>query len=446
MDNTSAKVFERTKQAEEAPLWQYTRLRRIAEPCVWTDRMLTALVEGVKGGKWFSLMDKVCAERTLRRAWERVHGNDGAAGVDRQTTSFFAKDADKRLDKLRRELREGTYKPCAVKRAWIDKAGRREKRPLGIPTVRDRIVQTALMIVLEPIFEREFLPVSFGFRRGIGCKDALREVDGQLKAGNTWVVDVDFKSFFDTIDHNRLMELIQRRISDGRVLKLLEAYLQAEILDGMKGWCPEKGTPQGAVISPLLSNVYLHELDKRMMESEYRIVRYADDFVVLCETEAEAEEALAEARKFAEDFGLTIHPEKTRIGDSRNKGDGFDFLSYHFERKRRWVSRKKLPELRARLRPRLKRANKDSLEDIIAGVNPTLRGWYGYFKHSHSNVFTQVDGWVRGRLRSILRKRSKRKGKAKGRDHQLWPNSYFTAYGLFTLEQADKQTRQSLGM
>jgi RNA-directed DNA polymerase len=443
-EGTSATVLNVTKQAEEADLWKRVRLREVAEPCVWTERMLTALVEGVKGGKWFSLMDKVYSKRTLRHAWEQVRRNKGAAGVDRQTVAFFDKDADKHLDKLHRELRDGNYRPHPVKRTWIDKEGKREKRPLGIPTVRDRIVQTALRFVLEPIFEREFLPSSYGFRRGLGCKDALREVDGLLKDGFRWVVDVDFKSFFDTIDHDRLMELVGQRVSDGRILALLEAYLHAEVLDGMKRWQPEQGTPQGAVISPLLSNIYLHELDTHLLQAGCRMIRYADDFVVLCETEEQANAALSEVHAFADDFGLTVHPTKTRVGNTRRKGDGFDFLGYHFERGKRWASRKKLPALRAKLRPRLKRTNGHSLDDIIASVNPTLRGWFEYFQHSHWNVFDAVDGWVRRRLRSILRKRQKRKGNAKGNDNHRWPNSYFAAHGLFSLKQAYEFKRQSL--
>ena len=443
-ERTSAQVLEQTKQAEEAPLWLRARLQRVAEPCVWTERMLTALVEGVKGGKWFSLMDKVYARRTLDRAWERVRSNGGAAGVDRQSIAFFAKDADKRLDKLHWDLKEDRYTPQAVKRTWIGKTGKKEKRPLGIPAVRDRIVQMALLIVLEPIFEREFVPNSYGFRQGMGCKDALRHVDQLLKEGRNWVVDVDFKSFFDTIDHDKLMELIRRRVSDGRVLALLQAYLNAEILDGIRRWKPEQGTPQGAVISPLLANVFLHDLDTRMKQAGYHMVRYADDFVVLCETETEANSALEVVHRYADEYGLTVHPDKTRIGNCSRYADGFDFLGYHFERGKRWPSAEKLPQLRARLRPRLKRTNGRSLEYIIADINPTLRGWFEYFKHSRPIVMKTVDGWVRRRLRSILRKRCKRKGNAKGADHQRWPNAFFTAHGLFSLKQAHESTRQSL--
>lgn len=435
-ERTSAEVSEKTKQAEEAPLWLRERLQRIAEPCVWTERMLTALVEGVKGGRWFSLMDKVYARRTLNRAWERVRSKGKAAGVDRQSVAFFAKDAEKRLDKLHRELKEDRYTPQPVKRTWIDKTGKKEKRPLGIPAVRDRIVQTALLMVLEPIFEREFVPNSYGFRRSMGCKDALREVDQQVQAGCNWVVDVDFKGFFDTIDHERLMQLIGRRISDGRILALLRAYLNADILDGIRRWTPEEGTPQGAVISPLLANVFLHDLDVRMKQAGYRMVRYADDFVVLCETEHEATSALEVVRCYAAEYGLTVHPEKTRIGNCSHYGDGFDFLGYHFERGKRWPSADKIPALRARLRPRLKRTNGHSLEYIIADINPTLRGWFEYFKHSRPSALETVDGWVRRRLRSILRKRRKRKGNAKGADHQRWPNAFFAAHGLFSLKQA----------
>ena len=246
---------------------------------VWTERLLAALDNGVKGGKWFSLIDKVYRVETLKAAWQKVEANGGAAGVDGQSVKRFAARAEMYLKELSIALERGSYRPMAVRRVEIPK-GRGKFRPLGIPVVKDRIVQTALKFVLEPIFEREFLKMSYGFRLGLGCKDALREVDRLLREGYTFVVDADLRSYFDTIGHARLMECIKERVSDGRVLELIEAYLHQDIVKDMEKWTPSGGTPQGAVISPLLANIYLHGLDGQMVQKGYRMVRYADDFVV----------------------------------------------------------------------------------------------------------------------------------------------------------------------
>ncbi len=240
--------------------------------------MLAALGNGVKGGKWYSLWDKVCDRRTLAASWEGVARNRGAAGVDGVSIERFAAHAERYLDELVAELQAGRYRPSAVRQTTLPKPGG-GKRPLGIPTVKDRIVQGALKRVLEPIFEWEFRPESYGFRPERGAKDALREVDAALKVGHHWVVDADLKGYFDSIPHDALMDEVQARISDGRVLALIDAYLKADILDGLEQWTPIGGTPQGAVISPLLANLYLHGLDCRMSERGYRSVRYADDCV-----------------------------------------------------------------------------------------------------------------------------------------------------------------------
>ncbi len=316
------------------------------EPSVWSARMLTALEKGVKGGKWFSLIDKVYALPNLRAAFAKVKANAGAAGVDRQTIEMFEIHLEANLEKLSRELREGSYRPQPVRRHWIPKPGKAgERRPLGIPTVRDRVAQGAVRNVIEPIYEKDFAAESYGFRPERGTKDALRRVSELLGEGYTWVVDADLRSYFDTIPRPRLLERVSQKVSDGRVLKLIQEYLEQPILDGLKHWRPESGTPQGAVLSPLLSNIYLDPLDHQMAELGYAMVRYADDFVVLCRSEGEA---------------------------------------------------------------------------------------FEYFQHSHSNRFTSVDGWVRMRLRSILRKRSGRKGRGRGSDHQRWPNVYFAQRGLFS--------------
>jgi len=412
-----------------------------AEPGVWTDRMLTALEQGVKGGKWFSLMDKVYALANLWKAFERVKANNGAAGVDHQTVEMFERHLEQNLEKLSRELRDGSYRPQAVKRVWIPKPGSQEERPLGIPTVRDRVVQAALCQVLEPIFEREFAEQSYGFRPNRGCKDALRRVDALLKAGYCWVVDADLKSYFDTIPREQLLERVGTRIADGRVLALVKAFLGQGVLEDMKSWTPEAGTPQGGVISPLLSNIYLDALDHLMAESGFQMVRYADDFVILSRTEADAQQALRRAQKWTATAGLQLHPVKTRIVDALQPG-GFDFLGYHFERGYRWPREKSLRKFKETVRGKTRRRNGHSLQAIITDLNRTVSGWHEYFKHSHYTTFPRLDAWIRMRLRSILRWRQGREGRGRGLDHQRWPNAFFAEWGLFSFVAAHASARQ----
>ena len=414
------------------------------EPVVWTERMLAALETGLEGGKWFRLIDKVWAEKNLARALEKVIENGGSAGIDRQSVREIERHQEKEIAGLHRELREQSYRVQALRRVWIEKPGSKEKRPLGIPTVRDRIVQGALRHVLEPIFERDFAPQSYGFRPGRGCKDALRRVEELLESGHGWVVDADLKSYFDTIPHERLMGRVAEKIADGRVLALLEAMLKSGVMDSHQGWEPtEKGAPQGAVISPLLSNIYLDGLDWMMGESGYEMVRYADDFVILCRDESQARAALEKVQEWVSEAGLTLHPEKTRIVDASQRG-GFDFLGYHFERGLKWPRQKSMARLKETIRSKTRRNQGQSLPKICQNLNRTLHGWFEYFKHSKAGVFETVDGYIRGRLRSILRKRDRREGKGQGRDHQKWPNAYFTAMGLICLKQAHRAACQSL--
>jgi RNA-directed DNA polymerase len=405
--------------------------------------MLAALANGVKGGKWFSLIDKVTSKQNLEQAFKKVRANRGSAGVDNQTIKMFEARKEENLANLREQLQAGTYRPQPVKRVLIPKPGKKnEKRPLGIPTVRDRVVQTALRNVIEPIFEQDFAEQSYGFRPGRGCKDALRRVDELLGQGNTWIIDADLKSYFDTIPHERLMALLEEKISDGRVLELVEQFLKQEVMEQMKGWTPEKGTPQGAVISPLLSNIYLNPLDHLMATSGFEMVRYADDFVLLCRTQEEAHRVLEQVRAWADDVELILHPEKTVIVDITQPG-GFDFLGYHFERGYRWPRKKSLKKLKDTIRTKTKRTNGWSLEMIITNVNRTLEGWFEYFKHSHKTTFPVLDKWIRMRLRSILRRRLGLKGRGRGKDHHRWPNAFFAEQGLYSLVAAHAEVCQS---
>jgi RNA-directed DNA polymerase len=418
-----------------------------SERAVWTERMLTALETGVKGGVWFSLMDKVFSERTLLASAHRVVVNKGAHGVDHVSVEEFAKYLDSNVKKLSQALRDGSYEPSAIRRVMIPKPGSHEQRPLGIPTVRDRVVQGALRSVLEPIFDWEFAEHSYGFRPGKGCKDALRRVDSLLKQGYSYVVDVDLKSFFDTIPHDRLMDRMRERVADERVLSLVESFLKAGILDGVEETEPEAGAPQGAVLSPLLSNIYLNPLDHLMAKAGFEMVRYADDFVIVCRSQAEAEQALAEVRRWCEAEGLTVHPGKTQVVDVR--GEGFEFLGYRFAVSKkgkliRVPRTKSLMKLRDAIRAKTKRTNGHSLGVIIQSVNRTLIGWFGYFQHSLRSALVSVDGWVRMRLRSLLRKRACRRGMGLGADHQRYPNVFFADAGLFSLEAAHRLACQPL--
>jgi len=265
-------------------------------------------------------------------------------------------------------------------------------------------------------------------------------VDALLQSGHVWVVDADLKSYFDTIPHDRLMALVKERIADGRVLALLESYLRAGVLEELKSWQPTgRGTPQGVVISPLLANLYLNPLDHLLEKSGWAMVRYADDFVILCRTQAEAHTALEQVRAWVAEAGLTLHPTKTRIVDASAPG-GFDFLGYHFERGMKWPRTKSLDKLRERMRAKTRRMEGRSLKEIICDVNRSLRGWYEYFQQSKGNVFPSVDGWVRMRLRSLLRWRAGKKGRGRGRDHQQWTNRWFATQGLFSLENAHEFT------
>jgi RNA-directed DNA polymerase len=431
-----ASVPQAQQAREIPPEWEWVN------PCVWTIRMLTALIKGVKGQKWFRLIDKVFSERNLRTAYGQVAKNGGAAGVDHVTTVQFGQRLRENLQKLSEQLRTGVYRPQAVRRVYIPKPGTNEQRPLGIPTVRDRVVQAAIVNVIEPIFERDFAPHSYGFRPGRGCKDALRRVEELRQQGYVHIVDADLKGYFDSIPHAGLIKRLEEKLADGSLLRLIQSFLEAKIMDEAAEWTPEAGAPQGAVLSPLLSNIYLNPLDHLMAEAGYEMVRYADDFVILCRTHDEAQHALDMVQTWVRENGLTLHPTKTRIVDSREAA--FAFLGYELKGNTRQPREKSMAKLKEAIRQLTKRGSGDSLAYIVSKLNPTLRGWMAYFQHSRPPwPFAQIDRLIRVRLRNILRKRSGRKGRASGEDHKRWPNRFFVELGLYNLQAAHAQAVQS---
>lgn len=405
--------------------------------------MLATLLESkVRGGKWHTLIDKVFNEWNLYDSAQKVLGKKGAAGIDRQTVDDFAEHEREEIRYLLGQLRDGSYAPSPVRRTWIPKPGSSEKRPLGIPTVRDRVVQTALVHVIEPILDATFHERSFGFRHGRGCHQALRCVEQLLEAGYVYVVDADLKGYFDTIPKDRLLEIVQQSISDRRVLGLVKQFLDQEIMEELRTWTPEAGVPQGAVLSPVLANAYLNPLDHRLSEIGFQMVRYADDFVILCRTHAEAEAALAEVRTWVEQQGLTLHPEKTHIVDSREKS--FSFLGYSIRGKLRFPREKSHRKFVDRICDLTPRQSGESLEAMIHRINRSVQGWFQYFRHCHWSIFRTYDEMIRRRLRDMLFKRHRRNRKRLPRKHR-WPIAYFTERGLHSLNTAHVRFVQSIG-
>jgi RNA-directed DNA polymerase len=441
--NNRAGVPETANRAGETQdRWSWVERR------VWTERMLAILETGPEGGKWYSLIDKVASQNALCAGYERVAQNDGAAGVDHVSVKEFGKRLEQEIERLAAELPSGTYRPQALRRKWIDKPGpRNEQRPLGIPAVRDRVVQAALTLVLEPIFEATFHANSYGFRPKRRPHEALNRVMAALLEGRIWVVDVDFRKFFDSIPRDGLMASVGERVSDGKVLALIQRFLEAGVLDGKEMTYPTAGTPQGGVISPLLANIYLNGLDYLLAGEGHDMVRFADDFVVLCRTETEAQAALARIRQWAEAKGLALHADKTRVIDMDQPRAYFDFLGFRFirhypkdPRQPKQIIREVRPnsmrKLKMNLRPLTKRSNGHSMAEIVCRVNARLRGWHQHFRSAHRTVHEGVDKWLRRRLRSLLRRRAKRKGISRGCDHQCWPNAFFAALGLYSLAEA----------
>lgn len=423
------------------PAGETLSIAQWAHRVVWTDRMLETLLENkVKGDKWHALFDKVFSELNLFTSARKVLRKKGAAGVDQQTVGDFAEHERDEIRSMHEQLREGRYRPLSVRRVWIPKPGSQEKRPLGIPTVRDRVVQTALVNVIEPILDHTFHDRSFGFRRGRGCHDALRVVEEKLEAGYVYVVDADLKGYFDTIPKDRLLDMVQEKISDRRVLSLIKSYLDQSIMEELRTWTPEAGVPQGAVLSPVLANLYLNPLDHQMAEAGFEMVRYADDFVILCRSLEDAESALAMVRTWVESAGLTLHPDKTQIVDSREKS--FSFLGYSYCGRVIFPRKKSHEKIVSRIRELTPRKSGQPLECTIAQINQVTQGWFGYFRHCHWRIFKDLDGMIRRRLRRQLLKQHRVNPKRQCR-HQRWPNVYFTERGFWSLREAHFRFAQS---
>lgn len=429
-----ALVFEETTQVGDV------RPKGSAEAGIWTSRMLTTLGNGVQGGKWYSLGDKAFSVKGLNASFARVKANKGSCGVDGWTVERFEAHLAENLERMSRELMAGEYRPSPVRRVWIPKPGSKEKRPLGIPTVRDRTAQTAIKLVLEPIFEKEFRECSFGFRPGRSCQQALRRVHKALNSGKGFVVDADFRKFFDTIPHEVIVRGLESKVSDGNLLKVVCAYLAQGVMEGgvlmPEDAEEDEGTPQGSPLSPLLANIALHGLDEAMEDSGYEIVRYADDFVVLCESREQAVQALEAVKGWSETTGLSLHPDKTRIVEY-GAGESFEFLGFEFRRGGAFPRKKSILNIRSKIRDKTPRLSGRSLKATVSDLNPVLRGWYRYFRGSPRHVFRDMDGYARRRLRSMLDRRRRLSNTHPSREsNKRWPNAFFAEHGLYSMAQA----------
>src|SRR5215831_1099829 len=366
--------------------------------------------------KVHSLIDKVYKRKNLQIAWERVEANQGAGGVDGESIEAFAERLDERLSQLHEELRTGQYQPQPVRQRAIPKPGKPgEERLLGIPTIYDRVCQQALLNRLEPIFEPVFDEANFGYRRGRSTKDAMRKVWKEIQGGREWIVDADLKDFFGSVVHEKLLTLVSQRIADGRVLRLVWATLKAGSYDKGRLFPSERGTPQGGVVSPLLSNILLTPFDQEMQRKGYQLTRYADDWVITCKSAGEARAAMADALRILEQLGVQLNPEKTRIVHVRF---GFEFLGYQIKRGRpRQLGNRKLGKtapagtlyaypreksirrFKEQVRQLTSRRAPVTTQELIDELNPKLRGWGHYYQRAHvRKLFTQLDAWIVRRI------------------------------------------------
>lgn len=366
-------------------------------------------MEGGNNRKWYSLYDKVFAPKNLEAAWKRVKKNRGKPGWDRESIDQFQANWQANLAEIHRLLTEKRYVPPPVLRVNIpkevDQKGRVIKtRPLGIPTVRDRIVQQAVVQVIGPIFEADFCDCNCGYRPERSTHTAIAQIRRHYEEGYQWVVDADIQGFFDALNHELLMRFVRERIVDGSVLGLIRAWLKAGVMEDMKLKTVTTGSPQGGVISPLLANIYLHQFDRVMTERGYRLVRYADDFVILCKLERKAERALEVAKQILEgQLKLKVHPEKTRVIHFR---DGFDFLGCRFRGRYVGPREKSLLKFKQRVRQLTARQRGKNLKQVLEDLVPVIRGWGNY--HARYNVktlFKRLDEWMRMRLRAFLEKK-----------------------------------------
>jgi RNA-directed DNA polymerase len=401
---------------------------------MWTEAMKAAIGPLRRTGrKWYSLYDKVIAPVNLEAAWGRINRRvtgkkrRQGAGVDGVTVAKFADRAEAELRKLGEQLSTDRYSPSPVRRQYIPKLGSKKPRPLGLPTVRDRVVQESCRSMVEPILEAEFLDSSHGFRPGKSVETACVQVEQYLSEGKVWVVDLDIDKCYDSIPHDPLIDRVALRISDGKVLDLIRSFLTSGVMEEMNIRHQTTGTPQGGIISPVLANIFLHDLDVALEKQGTAWVRYADDVVVLCQSREEAEQVLEFIREVLQGLGLQLSPEKTRIV---HLDEGFEYLGWHYQGQKRWPRKKSVDKVRHRLRGLTRRNRPGSLISICAELAPVQQGWFNFFRHGNSqSVFATLDKWLRRRLRSLLRRRHKRRGISRGgRDYRLWPNSYLAQH------------------